>query len=956
LKILVSGKLAVYPPGHPKAGDEMHIHPSRGGGGGGGVGALQNLWETITADAGQVAANIPTDTLGIRGGINIHTRRVGDNIYIDNTASTATAQPEQDLWQTVTADVGSAIANTPTDILGIRGRDGIDTEIIGDDVFIDTDQSVVRTGSAMMTVTADQGADIELQHGDTLGILGDPNARTRSFGGNIYVNAIPSGNDKEIQSNSDGLFTADRELIWDRDGYHHRMGINQSIFTADYYRLNIGSKGTFMGAPDFLGTGINDIIQSGAYTGSQTRIYRVVIDSLNGFVFSITDNLFSATVNSPNHGLIGGELIEITNSAAWNGTYNVLFVLDVDNFEISGGGLGNEGMGANWEITPNTFSWSNDDGLTYEATGVPCSLFVTLLEHDIWIQFGAVIGHNNGDVWEFLVYADNAIITEDENYRSGFKVGHGGLVLSDGIYGDGETLQREGLGTRMIWYPRKGVFRAGVLDSMVTAWNDEELGTYSVAFGQNNRANATRSVVCGGAENIASGSASSICGGMSNDASGVDSFVGGGIGNLVSGSHACLTGGVGNKVTGQEAFIGGGNSNSASGTDAMVLGGIFNIASASYSSVIGGQLNEAGGNSSIVGGRNMKITGVKSFLFGDADSLVTLAGDNTFYIYDTNFIFNEGSHDRDFRCESNSYANMFIIDGGLDAVQIGNAIAGAIADFRNATIVFNENSADMDFRVETNGDINALFVNGGEDSVNVGANSSVSAGRTWKCLIKAADSVCGMEETTTNTAKVILGMKFSADAAIINTDRWISFNDSAGEVGWIDQEVVYNTFTGGHVGQTDEDISKWEIGMVLAVTGDILEKNGELSSVCRALCKVRLSNGRKDKAAIGVYTGARKGKDQVDKGDDDGHDVKGFDRNKEMISYNAVGEGKILVCDTNGNIEIGDYICSSTKAGFGEKQDDDLLHNYTIAKATEKVDWSKETIKEKLIACTYHAG
>ncbi len=41
-----------------------------------------------------------------------------------------------------------------------------------------------------------------------------------------------------------------------------------------------------------------------------------------------------------------------------------------------------------------------------------------------------------------------------------------------------------------------------------------------------------------------------------------------------------------------------------------------------------------------------------------------------------------------------------------------------------------------------------------------------------------------------------------------------------------------------------------------------------------------------------------------------------------------------MVCSSNGNIENGDYITSSDYLRYGEKQDDDLLHNYTVAKAT----------------------
>ena len=46
-------------------------------------------------------------------------------------------------------------------------------------------------------------------------------------------------------------------------------------------------------------------------------------------------------------------------------------------------------------------------------------------------------------------------------------------------------------------------------------------------------------------------------------------------------------------------------------------------------------------------------------------------------------------------------------------------------------------------------------------------------------------------------------------------------------------------------------------------------------------------------------------------------------------------------------------------------QDDDILHNYTVAKCTQAINWSDvtETIdhngvtyKKYLIACTYHCG
>ena len=45
-------------------------------------------------------------------------------------------------------------------------------------------------------------------------------------------------------------------------------------------------------------------------------------------------------------------------------------------------------------------------------------------------------------------------------------------------------------------------------------------------------------------------------------------------------------------------------------------------------------------------------------------------------------------------------------------------------------------------------------------------------------------------------------------------------------------------------------------------------------------------------------------------------------RNERLI-VNSVGEGAMWVCNSNGNIENGDYITSSDYIGYGEKQDDD---------------------------------
>jgi hypothetical protein len=75
-----------------------------------------------------------------------------------------------------------------------------------------------------------------------------------------------------------------------------------------------------------------------------------------------------------------------------------------------------------------------------------------------------------------------------------------------------------------------------------------------------------------------------------------------------------------------------------------------------------------------------------------------------------------------------------------------------------------------------------------------------------------------------------------------------------------------------------------------------------------------------------------------------------------------VGDGFILVTDSNGDIEVGDYLTSSTHSGYAQRQNEDILKNYTAGKAMQNVRWVEEKMdpelgfKWKMIACTFKAG
>ena len=103
-----------------------------------------------------------------------------------------------------------------------------------------------------------------------------------------------------------------------------------------------------------------------------------------------------------------------------------------------------------------------------------------------------------------------------------FRVNVDAGALFGGTYdgdGGGSGVPVEGAGTRMMWYPRKGAFRAGGISG--TQWDAANIGDYSVAIGQDVRASASNAVAFGlrstaaqqssfaaGEDNTASGAAS----------------------------------------------------------------------------------------------------------------------------------------------------------------------------------------------------------------------------------------------------------------------------------------------------------------------------------------------------------------------------------------------------------------------------------------------------------------
>jgi hypothetical protein len=140
--------------------------------------------------------------------------------------------------------------------------------------------------------------------------------------------------------------------------------------------------------------------------------------------------------------------------------------------------------------------------------------------------------------------------------------------------------------------------------------------------------------------------------------------------------------------------------------------------------------------------------------------------------------------------------------------------------------------------------------------------------------------------------------------------------------------TAYAPFTGMHfvTRPTDKIVPD---GTIMVSTGRV-EKRSTIDTVVEVVPSTRL----KQKTVLGVSH---------------------YDTQTGSTGVISLGEGLILVCKQNGPILNGDYICSSDRKGIGMRQPDDILHSYTVAKATEDCLFENGG-GQCLVACTFHCG
>ena len=181
----------------------------------------------------------------------------------------------------------------------------------------------------------------------------------------------------------------------------------------------------------------------------------------------------------------------------------------------------------------------------------------------------------------------------------------------------------------------------------------------------------------------------------------------------------------------------------------------------------------------------------------------------------------------------------------------------------------------------------------------------------------------------------------------INTTTNMNFYKDSVLIAYLDNNTqnVNLNFTGQHITLLKD--TKDYNGYIVCADGSYYNRSisnysrfnsKQNINIIESLPNVILSNKIKDPAVFGVIS--NKYQD---------FNMSLLKTNKiENKSYesaiNSIGEGAIWVSNYNGNLNNGDYITSSVIPGIGMKQDDDLLHNYTVAKITMNCDFNPNYI------------
>ena len=363
---------------------------------------------------------------------------------------------------------------------------------------------------------------------------------------------------------------------------------------------------------------------------------------------------------------------------------------------------------------------------------------------------------------------------------------------------------------------------------------------------------------------------------------------------------------------------------------------------------------EASGNDNIVIGSN------NTFLNNNASKSIVLS--NSLSNANSNSIY-LGNKDQ---YNLYTYSNINTFNGcslGLDNAS-SLFIFNNMADYS----VTNASSGmlnDMDILNEAKQGFLQFYATQNYIKLDSGSSNQTGDRYDWRIFLHSDDYVA----KSNGFSKSLVFLSPAGRSYFLRDDALIA--DASNATGSI--QIAASSFTGQHcvilTNGTTEDIGKIVVsaGTYNNFSLDVVTNGPNINE---SLPLVEFTTTKNDKKCFGVISKCTKiekknGIYTYNQGAWSSQLPSGFLRSRTWV--NSIGEGAVLVTDANGNFENGDFITTSEDAGYGMKQDDDLLHNYTVAKITEDMDFSVNsrsynlelagvTRRVCLVGCTYHCG
>ncbi|MBQ4840046.1 phage tail protein, partial [Pseudoalteromonas luteoviolacea] len=150
----------------------------------------------------------------------------------------------------------------------------------------------------------------------------------------------------------------------------------------------------------------------------------------------------------------------------------------------------------------------------------------------------------------------------------------------------------------------------------------------------------------------------------------------------------------------------------------------------------------------------------------------------------------------------------------------------------------------------------------------------------------------------------------------------------------------YKPFTGVHEGLLNKN-TVIEVGDIVCDVGLI-----NIADVSNALCEMGISHRAEQRNVRGVFThrSPLNSKPIGLAGFRGAQQYWHYQGTHDLIEFNALGEGVLNVCGQGGDIEAGDYLCSSDIPGKAMRQaDQDFERPFTIAQARHSVTFTSST-------------